>query len=135
MSSLIQLAIRFKKPLLFVFFGGCGTILVTGLTYLFTEYAGWWYFYSYLLATFITWTFLYVAHSLVTFADHELRGGHARRYGTFMLSYLSVFVVNAGLVLLLTSVLKVPYLISIILVTLVISVLNYFINARYVYAR
>jgi putative flippase GtrA len=134
-SSLTGLFYRFKKPILFVFFGGCGTIVVTGLTYLLTEYIGWWYFYSYLLATFATWTLLYFAHSLVTFAEHEAKQGHALRYSTFMLSYLSVFAGNAGLVLLLTSMLKVPYLLSIIFATIVMASINYIINSRYVYTR
>jgi putative flippase GtrA len=133
MASLAQMYVRFKKPILFVIFGAGGTLLVTSITYLLTEYVGWWYFYSYIVATLITWSVLFLCHSHVTFRGHS-KEGYIKRYLSFMLGYMGVFVVGASLVYSLTSWIGVPYIISILTASVLTSGINFFFSSRYVYA-
>lgn len=121
--------VRFSK---FALIGCAALVLKLGVTYLLTDILGLWYFLSFILAAFITWTAIFFANSIFTFRGHSSEG-YVRRYLVFMGSYLSTFWVNALIVFLLTSVVSVNYLISITVAAILTSLLTYTINARVVF--
>jgi putative flippase GtrA len=118
--------------IIFAVVGGGGLIINLAVSYALTTYAGLWYFFSFIIATFVSWTFVFLANSLITFAGHS-KERYARRYATFMTGYLAIFCVNAALVYALSSLLHVYYLLSITLVTLCSAVVTFFFSKRHVY--
>ncbi|MBU6321333.1 MAG: GtrA family protein [Patescibacteria group bacterium] len=116
----------------FACIGGAGFVVNITITYLLTEYLGWWYLASYVLATVASWTLVFLANSRITFAGHE-KDNYARRYSVFMLGYTAVFAGNAALVYLLTSILHVYYLLSITGVTVSLTFVTFLFTRRYVY--
>lgn len=119
---------EFKKYLIFIFGGGMSMLLNLGITYAFTDYVGLWHMYSYTIALFCELIFLFVYHTYITF---RTRGNFIK----FALVILLVSALNWLGVYFTSIILKIHYLISIILVALIISVLNYTINRLFVFKK
>jgi putative flippase GtrA len=130
--SMLFLRAHGDKIMKFICVGVAGLLLNLGITYVLTERLRLWYFTSFLIATFFTWTFIFLMNSVFTFAGHS-KNRYFKRYVTFMLGYASLFWVNALLVLISTSFLHVLYLISIIFATIITAIFTFLFNERYVY--
>jgi putative flippase GtrA len=120
------------KFIKFAVLGGGGLLVNLGVTYLLTQYAHLWYFLSFIVGTFTSWSILFIAHSFITFVGHS-KEAYLRRYALFISGYLGIFCVNAVCVYLLTSVLHIYYLVSIIAVTCLSTFATFFFSKRYVY--
>lgn len=128
---------RYETLVKFVTFGvvgGTGLLVNLGVTYVLTQYAGLWYFFSFIIATFVSWNVVFFANSLFTFRGHP-KEHYARRYATFMLGYLGIFFFNAALVYTLTSILHFYYLLSITFVTALSTILTFLFSKKFVYHR
>jgi putative flippase GtrA len=126
-------ALAFVK---FVLVGAAGLGVTLAVTYLLTDILHIWYFWSFLAATFITWTFVFLANALFTFKEGSIGSFlTVRHYLSFMLGYLVVFWINAGTVYVLTSVLSVPYLLSIIMGTLTTTALTFILSKFVIFSR
>ena len=112
----------------FLVVGGVGLCITLGITYVLTEVLHLWYFWSYLIATVLAWTFVFFANALFTFSTDGRSHLSWKRYITFMLGYLLVFWINAGSVYVLTSILAIPYLISITLGTIATTCLTFLLS-------
>ena len=121
-----------KKFVTFVLVGGCGLLLNLGISYLLTDILGLWYFVSFVIATLVTWTAIFFANSCLTFAGHS-QERYMGRYIKFIVGYLGIFIFNASLVFLLTSVLHVHYLISITISSAITSIFTFIFSSKYVY--
>ncbi len=91
-----------------------------------------WYLFSFLVATLFGWTFIFIANAFITFPEHR-RSRYTRKYSSFLLGYLGIFSVNAGLVYFLTSTMGVHYLISIILSTFITAILTFLFSKHAIY--
>jgi putative flippase GtrA len=95
--------------------GGIGLLINLSVTFLFTEFFGLWYFWSYLIGTLISWTCSFFLNARFTFVSvPKTLKSWLGRYVIFIGGYLAFFWVNAGIVFVLTSLFNVSYLISII---------------------
>jgi len=112
----------------FLAIGSLGLCITLASTYLLTDFFHLWYFWSYLIATIIAWTFVFFANALFTFAVYGRSLLAWSRYVKFILGYLMVFWIGAGTVYFLTSFLFVPYLISIIIGTMATTSLTFTIS-------
>lgn len=110
----------------FIFGGGLSLILNLIVTYLLTEFLMLWHMVSFGIALAIEILFLFTYHSLVTFRK---RG----KFGLFVIVILFISVLNWLFVYLFSVVLGIQYLISIVVVALIISLLNYFLNKKLVF--
>ncbi|GEM_PF-6978383 len=110
----------------FLFGGGLSLILNLTVTYLLTELFQLWHMLSFAIALGLEILFLFGYHSLVTFRK---RG----KFLTFVIVILFISALNWVGVYLLSVVMGLYYLFSIVIVALVISVLNYFLNKRLVF--
>lgn len=120
------------KFIQFIFVGGCGLLINLGITYVLTQYAGWWYLLSYIVGTFASWNFVFFTNSFFTFAGHS-KENYFRKYVTFMVGYSGSLIINAGLVFFCTSILHVYYLFSIIFATIITTLYTFFFSKRIVY--
>lgn len=118
----------------FIVVGIGGLLLNLLITYVFTQYLGFWYLFSFCIAALITWTGQFLGNSFFTFRGHS-KEQYAIRYLRFMGGYLGIFGVNASIVFVGTSILHIPYLFSIIIASGITLVLTFFWSSRYVYER
>jgi putative flippase GtrA len=119
----------------FITIGGTGLCLTLAVTYTLTDIVHIWYFWSFLVATFLAWTFVFFMNALFTFANE----GHShltfKRYLGFMFSYLLVFWISAGITYILTSILFVPYLVSIIIGTVATTLLTFTLSKFLIFSH
>ncbi len=110
----------------FLFGGGLSLILNLTVTYLLTEFFQLWHMLSFAIALCTEILFLFGYHSLVTF---RTKG----KFWVFLIVILFISALNWVGVYLASVVLEIHYIISIVIVALIISVLNYFLNKRLVF--
>ena len=116
----------------FAVIGGGGLLLNLAVTYALTTYAHLWYFFSFIIATFVSWTAVFFANSHITFAGHS-KEAYTRRYLTFITGYFVIFLLNATLVYMLTSILHMHYLVSITVVTGMSAIATFVFSKKLVY--
>ena len=112
----------------FIIGGGISLLIGLGVTWGFTEYAGFWHMLSYAIALSVEIIFLFVYHTYITFKAR----GHFLK---FALVILFITGLNWVLVYFVSVIIGVYYLIAIVLVALVVSILNYFLNRIWVFNR
>ncbi len=112
---------------------GVGGLLVNLLvTYCGVTIFHLWYFFSFLIATLFGWTIIFIMNAFITFPEHK-RSGYVKKYVLFLLGYLGIFSINAGLVFLFTSILNIHYLISITLSAIVTATLTFLFSKHAIY--
>lgn len=111
----------------FVIIGGVGSVAILALTFVLTEFVGLWYLASYILSVLLGWTVAFFLNAKITF-QNQARDRHWRRYLHFLTLYSVLGAVNFALVFWLTSIIKLPYLLSIVSVLVPLSLLNFWIN-------
>ncbi len=116
----------------FVAVGGVGLLVNLGITYMLTDLLGVWYFWSYTVATLVSWSSIFLMNSLFTFAGHD-KERYGTRYMSFLTAYLVAFVINASLVYLLTSHAGVHYLFSIIIATVITTGITFTISRMFIF--
>lgn len=122
----------YRQYILFFAIGGFGTLLITALTFVLTEFAKLWYLLSYIFSIAVGWTVIFFLHSLFTFRGHN-KDNQGKRFIKFVILYLAIFLANLALVYILTSILGVYYIISILGVTLFLSIVSFSVNKKLVY--
>ena len=105
----------------FVFGGGLSLILNLIVTYLLTEFLMLWHMFSFTIALCVEFFFLFIYHSVVTF---KKRG----KFLIFALVIIFISALNWLFVYIFSVTFQIQYLISIVVVALIISVLNYLLN-------
>lgn len=123
LSEFKQDLFRYVK---FIFGGGLSLILNLLVTYVLTEFLHLWHMISYSIALGLEIIFLFLYHSVVTFKQ---RG----KFLLFAVIILFISTLNWIFVYLLSVTLEIQYLISIVVVALGISVLNYLMNKKLVF--
>src|SRR3989344_6746318 len=127
-NQLKLLTKEFKRYFIFIFGGSLAMLLNLGITYAFTSYAGLWYMLSYAFALCFELIFLFVYHTYITFRTR----GHFLKFASVI---ISISVLNWLGVYFTSVILGVYYLVSIVLVALIISVLNYTLNKLFVFKK
>ncbi len=106
--------------------GGLSLLLNLTVTYLLTEVFHLWHMLSFAIALCLEILFLFGYHSMVTF---RTKG----KFWVFVIVILFISALNWVGVYLASVVLGIHYLASIVIVALIISVLNYFLNKKIVF--
>jgi putative flippase GtrA len=127
---MVPIISEFKKDLFkyvkFVFGGGLSLMLNLLVTYALTEFVHIWHMLSFGIALLVELLFLFGYHSRITF----------NKKGNF-LTFAAIILFISGLnwifVYLLSEIFEVYYLVSIILVAVIISFLNYALNNKIVF--
>lgn len=121
-----------KKFIIFAIGGGLGAIINWTITVLLTEIFKLWYMASYSigLSVNLIFNFLYQRH--VTF---KVKDNLRRRFVIFAIISLSTIFLNMFLVYVITEYLKLFYLISIIIVTFLIAIINFILNKEFVFKK
>ncbi len=110
----------------FLIGGGLSLLLNLGITYVLTEYFQLWHMLSFTIALCIELIFLFGYHTWITFRKQ----GHFLRFAAVI---IFVSILNWLFVYFLSVILTLPYLLAIIISAGVISILNYFLNKRFVF--
>jgi putative flippase GtrA len=108
----------------FIVVGLFGLLVNLTVTYSFTEFMGLWYFWAFIIATFVSWTTIFFANSLLTFVGHE-KNKYTQKYTFFIFLYIIAFIFNATLVYIFTSWVGLHYLLSIIISTALTTVITF----------
>lgn len=124
---------RFKRYPLFVFFGVLGTAFILAVTYFLTEFFGFWYLLSYIIATFLGWTLNFLINSRITFRGHP-KDGYFFRYLRFMKLYIVLGLLSYALVYTLTSIIGFHYLVSTLIIIFPMSLVTFSVNRRRVFS-
>lgn len=122
----------FRRYPIFFIIGVSSFLLNLLLTFIFTESLHFWYMLSFVIATFITWTFSFIMNSLFTFSGHG-KSGYVARYLGYLAIYGAIGLITFTLVYLLTTILGFYYLLSVALVGLLMSFFTFLINKRFVF--
>ncbi len=123
---------RIEPPGNYFLFAMGGFVIFIGellITVLLTELFGLWVMYSYAIALIIGLVFLFMYHTYVTFQLNEHSYIHLTKFG---LLYLFVYLLSWDLVLLATR-WGFHYLLSITVISLVLSLLSYKANKKWVF--
>ena len=132
MDKIINLLAYFKRYPYYAVIGIFGFIINIALTIFLTEVLGVWYLLSFITMTLLTWTGLFFANSYLTFSDGN-RSGIFRRYLAFMGSYILLGSLNFLLLFLSTSIVGIPYTISIVVFSCVFSLITFSLNKDLIY--
>lgn len=119
-----------RRYITFIFGGFLGALLNWTVTYVLTEFAKLWYLFSFMIACICTIIFNFTFHMHITFG---VKDAHLKRFTRFIGVYLAIFGLSVGSVYMLTSTLNVYYMFSIIATTIVISIVNFALNKRFVF--
>lgn len=111
----------------FLFGGGLSLMLNLAITFLLTEKLQLWHMLSFALALSVEILFLFIYHSLVTFEQWG-------KFFHFVAVILFISGVNWLGVYVLSVLLSLPYLLAIIVVALMVSILNYGLNRKWVFS-
>lgn len=114
--------------------GGVGFSVTFALTFALTEYGNWWYGASYVLATLVGWVCIFALNTFFTFREAS-SGDMLARFGAFMLTYISSFALNAGIVIVLTEMFGIYYLFSIVVGTATVILINYFVSKHVLFTQ
>lgn len=109
------------RYLKFISGGGLSLLLGLFITYVLTEVAGLWHMLSFGIALLIEIIFLFFYHSVITF---KKRG----KFWLFMAVVLFISDLNWILVYITTVFWNWNYLISIVLIAVIVSIVNYLMN-------
>lgn len=116
-----------RRYFTFIVGGGISLLINLSITFILTEFFKLWHMYSYTIALSVEILFLFTYHTHITF---KARGHFAKFVGIVLLitllNWIGVYVISV--------VIGINYLISIILVSLMISVLNYYLNKIWVFS-
>ena len=118
----------------FCLVGGAGLLINLLITHVGVVVFHLWYFYAFLVATLFAWTSIFIANAFITFPEHS-KSDYRNKYARFLFGYGAIFLINASLVFALTSLLGVPYLISIMFSALVTAGLTFLFSKYAVYAQ
>jgi putative flippase GtrA len=121
-----------KKFINFSLIGGIGLLINLVVTFIMKEFFGLWYYWSFLIGVLFTWTFIFLANSNFTFHGHS-KEKYFKKYVKFLLIYFCIFLINASLVFVFTSVLSVYYLLSIIMATVITTILTFSFSWKFVF--
>jgi dolichol-phosphate mannosyltransferase len=118
------------KFMLFVLGGGLGFLINLGITYALTEFMGIWYMVSYTAGAIVNVAFNFLFHLKVTF---KRKGYLRRRFAYFLIATAVVFCISWISVFAATEVFGLHYLVSIVLVTAAVSLINFLLNKFWVF--
>ncbi len=125
----MQIDLKFIKFILV----GCFAYLINiGFTYFFKEFCNIWYLWSFLIATWFTWTFLFFGNLYFTFQESS-KLNLLKKYFVFIKGYIVIFILNASLVYLMTSLFSIYYLLSIFISTVLTTFCTFSFNKKFVY--
>ena len=116
-----------KSYPLFVVVGGIGSVFILLMTYIMTDILGLWYLFSYIVSTISGWTLVFVLNRKFTFKIF-INERQSTQYFKFIVIYGFMGLINFSLVFFLTSIINIYYLLSIVLVVVPISLINFFIS-------
>lgn len=121
-----------RKYFIFIFGGFLGALIGWLITFLMTQFAGFYYLVSFTIGEIGTFIFNFTYHKNVTFKNSK------KPFWTFLKfigSYLLIYVLNVIFIYLMTEKLGFYYMVSIVTVTLVLSVLNFILNRLFVFKQ
>ncbi len=116
----------------YVLMGGLAFGLNLGLTFVLTEYLGFWYLLSVILGTLASWTAMFFLNSNFTFRV-ESDGKVGVRYLKNIILYLVLAPIGWGLVYVLTTVLGVFYLLSQVIVVASMALISFLLSRNYIF--
>lgn len=115
-----------RREIFFYLVGGfCGTALNLGTAFILTHYFSVFYFYSYIVASLVNYTFNFFFHRAITFSVLDET---AKRAGIFYSTNIALGALSLTMVYIMTSLLKVQYLLSGVIATVIIVVINFVIS-------
>ena len=113
---------NFREVAFYVLGGGTGTVLNLATAYILTSLAHWFYFYSYIVGSFINYTFNFFWHRAITF---RCKDKTAKRAAFYYISNIILGLFALGFTYIFTSIFHIQYLISGLIATIVVVIINF----------
>lgn len=119
-----------KHFIKFALVGGSGSFIGLGILWLFTEIAGWYYLASLTLALLVSVSNNYFWNSKWTFKDKK---ANIKGFGKYLSLSAGTLVLNLTLVYILTDIIGLWYMLSAIITTGIVFLINFTLSRKYVW--
>lgn len=123
---------RFDRYPHYVIVGISTAVVSLLVTFVLTDIVGFWYFFSFIIATIVGCILNFALNSRFTFRGHDAKF-YFSKYVNYSLFYILMGIFNLSIVYILTSIFFLHYLISIIIAGSVISLITFSFNKRVVF--
>ncbi|MBT6691319.1 GtrA family protein [Candidatus Parcubacteria bacterium] len=123
---------KFGRYFNFVLVGVSGTALVFLMTFVLTEYLHLWYLLAYIISTLCGWTYGFIMNSKFTFNDHDGEN-LIKRYVFYIQGYILLSLISFSSVYVLTSILNLHYLVSMSIITVIMSIITFNFNRKFIF--
>src|SRR3989344_1307889 len=120
---------RLFEIMRFLAAGSIGVMLYYTLLYALTDLAGVWYMLSAVIASVVNWTSNFILQKFWTFGDRGTQGMH-RQAGQYSFLAGGLFAGNLALLYLLVEYARLWYLGAQVIVTMILTVISYFVSRR-----
>ncbi|MDE2041033.1 MAG: GtrA family protein [Patescibacteria group bacterium] len=121
-----------QKFMKFAVSGGTAAVLSIVLLYIFTDWLGWWYLISSIIAFIISMVAHFILQKLWVFTHKETDGVHIQLAKFLMLSLVNLGI-NSLFMYAAVSVLGLNYLVAQFIIRIVLAVMNYFVYERLIF--
>lgn len=122
-----------KKEIIYYIAGGlCGSLLNLATAFTFTHFFHLFYFYSYIIASIVNYTFNFFFHRAITFSVLDKT---AKRASIYYLTNIILGALSLSIVYVLTSILGIQYLLSGVLSTAIIVIINFLISKLFTFRK
>lgn len=119
-----------KKFIRFSLLGGIGVILYYITLYFLTEFCEVWYLLSSILASIINIITSFIVHKFLTFNTTRNEGRTHVQFSQYILITVLYSVINTILLYVFVQFFNIYYIFSQIILTIILSVLNYFVTKK-----
>jgi dolichol-phosphate mannosyltransferase len=127
--------IRHNRFIKFCLVGLSGAVVNLGLLYILTEFAGFFYLISSIIAIEISIITNFLLNNAWTWNDRRKKGAFFSRLGKFNLVSIGSLVINAGILYLLTSFAGIYYIISNMIGIVAAALWNFFVNHYWTFKK
>ena len=112
--------------------GASGSAIGLSVLYLLTDLAGWYYLFSYVVAFALSVSNNYLWNSLWTFNGKK---AHIKGYGKYVILNLATLGLNLVMVYIFTEIVGLWYMLSAVVVTAIVFLINFAVSHKYVWNR
>ena len=127
--------IRHSRFIKFCLVGLSGAVINLGLLYILTEFAGFYYIISSIIAIEISIITNFLFNNAWTWGDRKKKGIFLSRFAKFNLVSIGSLVINAGILYTLTTFAGIYYIISNIIGIIAAALWNFFVNHYWTFRK
>jgi dolichol-phosphate mannosyltransferase len=122
------------KAVRYILSGAIATATDLALLYMFTEFLGWWYLWSVIVAFILANIVSFLLQKYWTFEERSTADA-PRQFTRYLIISITNSGINTGIVYVLVTTLATPYLIAQVIAAAILALTSFFIYRRFVFYR